>query len=264
MAEADSTHRRCAVEGCSGAHKARGYCRKHYKQWQRRGVRPSSQECRHCGKSYTPTSTQSMYCSKACGRAAWNKANPEKAQARGMPRYCRVRTSECKQCGTTFVARRRRELCSRACIRAWNADRARMRAEGSHQAEPRQCRECEATFTPKYGDKRRSFCSSRCLSRHYRRIRRSKERARLRAAQVEPVNPVAVFERDGWRCQICGKDTPRARRGTRYPNAPELDHRIPLSRGGEHSYANTQCACRRCNHAKGNASEVGQLPLLAA
>ena len=37
-----------------------------------------------------------------------------------------------------------------------------------------------------------------------------------------------------------------------------------VSQGGDHSYANTQCACRRCNHAEGNASEAGQLPLLAA
>jgi 5-methylcytosine-specific restriction endonuclease McrA len=71
-----------------------------------------------------------------------------------------------------------------------------------------------------------------------------------------------VFERDGWKCQICGKQTPRARRGYRYSNAPELDHRIPISKGGPHTYGNTQCACRACNLEKSNRSNVGQLPLL--
>ena len=61
------------------------------------------------------------------------------------------------------------------------------------------------------------------------------------------VEPLVVFDRDGWRCQICGKATPKERRGSHYPNAPELDHRIPLSRGGSHTYDNVQCSCRRCN-----------------
>ena len=74
---------------------------------------------------------------------------------------------------------------------------------------------------------------------------------------VETVDPLGVFERDGWRCQLCGARTPKERRGTYHDRAPELDHILPLSKGGEHSYANTQCACRRCNHGKG-AEPMGQ------
>src|SRR5690606_14803487 len=75
----------------------------------------------------------------------------------------------------------------------------------------------------------------------------------------EPVNVLLVFERDGWRCQICGKDTPQSRRGTNYSNAPELDHRIPISKGGPHTYDNVQCACRECNGRKSNRTEEGQI-----
>lgn len=74
----------------------------------------------------------------------------------------------------------------------------------------------------------------------------------------EYVNPFKVFERDGWRCQICGKPTPRSRRGTLHPNAPELDHIVPISKGGPHAYANTQCACRACNIEKGDRFALGQ------
>jgi 5-methylcytosine-specific restriction endonuclease McrA len=57
----------------------------------------------------------------------------------------------------------------------------------------------------------------------------------------------AVFARDAWTCQYCG-------------NAAEnVDHVIPKSRGGEHSWENVVAACRRCNSRKENRlpSEVG-------
>lgn len=116
----------------------------------------------------------------------------------------------------------------------------------------RSCRECSAVFTPAYGDKRKAFCSDTCGRRSVKRIRRSAERARLRRVKVENVNPITVFDRDRWRCMLCGVKTPRTLRGTYEPNAPELDHIVPLAAGGEHSYRNTQCACRSCNAAKGD------------
>ena len=77
---------------------------------------------------------------------------------------------------------------------------------------------------------------------------------------VERIDPIAVFERDGWRCHICGKMTLRDKRGTVHPLAPELDHVMPLSLGGQHVLGNVRCACARCNHMKG-AKPLGQ-PLL--
>ncbi|WP_425516052.1 HNH endonuclease [Rhizobium leucaenae] len=72
----------------------------------------------------------------------------------------------------------------------------------------------------------------------------------LRAAYVENVDPIKVFDRDKWKCQICGVKTPRKLRGTLDDKAPELDHIMPLALGGAHSYFNTQCACRKCNAHK--------------
>ena len=62
---------------------------------------------------------------------------------------------------------------------------------------------------------------------------------------------MVVLARDGWRCKLCGKRTPKRLRGTTHPDAPEIDHIIPLALGGAHSYANTQCSCRDCNGKKG-------------
>ena len=72
----------------------------------------------------------------------------------------------------------------------------------------------------------------------------------MRNAFVEQVEHSVVFESYNYICQMCGivcdKDAiwPAS-------NFPSLDHIIPLSKGGEHSYKNTQCLCLGCNQSKG-------------
>ena len=57
----------------------------------------------------------------------------------------------------------------------------------------------------------------------------------------------AVFARDEWICQYCGG------------HAENVDHVIPRSRGGMHTWENVVASCRRCNARKENRShdEVG-------
>lgn len=52
------------------------------------------------------------------------------------------------------------------------------------------------------------------------------------------LNRRAVFLRDGGRCQYCGR------------RAESIDHVVPRSRGGTHTWDNVVAACRRCNSAK--------------
>lgn len=52
------------------------------------------------------------------------------------------------------------------------------------------------------------------------------------------LNRRAVFLRDDHTCQYCGAE------------AESIDHVIPRSRGGEHSWENVVAACKRCNSAK--------------
>jgi 5-methylcytosine-specific restriction endonuclease McrA len=57
----------------------------------------------------------------------------------------------------------------------------------------------------------------------------------------------AVFARDQWTCQYCGRA------------AENVDHVIPRSLGGTHSWENVVASCRRCNAKKENRlhPEVG-------
>jgi 5-methylcytosine-specific restriction endonuclease McrA len=48
----------------------------------------------------------------------------------------------------------------------------------------------------------------------------------------------AVFVRDGGSCQYCGR------------RAESIDHVVPRSKGGPHTWENVVAACRRCNTAK--------------
>ena len=54
-----------------------------------------------------------------------------------------------------------------------------------------------------------------------------------------PVTRTAIFARDRYRCQYC--------EGA----AETLDHVVPRSRGGGHTWQNVVACCRRCNLRKG-------------
>lgn len=62
-----------------------------------------------------------------------------------------------------------------------------------------------------------------------------------RVWKVPPVNRREVLRRDHHRCQYCGT--------TKHLT---LDHVIPRSRGGKHSWDNVVTACEKCNSFKGS------------
>lgn len=83
-----------------------------------------------------------------------------------------------------------------------------------------------------------------------------KDRVRKRRAikadvEYETIKSAEVFERDGWVCQLCFEAVDET---LRWPHgkSKSLDHRIPLTKGGSHTYGNVQLAHLECNIAKGN------------
>lgn len=82
-------------------------------------------------------------------------------------------------------------------------------------------------------------------------LARSKSQTRvLPEAVVEDVDPLAIFTRDEWMCQLCGTEVDRT---LRYPDprSASLDHVAPLARGGAHLPDNCQLAHLSCNSRKG-------------
>jgi 5-methylcytosine-specific restriction endonuclease McrA len=78
---------------------------------------------------------------------------------------------------------------------------------------------------------------------------------------TENVDRDLVGERDGWRCGICRK---RVDWTLVYPDrmSPSLDHVVPLSEGGEHTYANTRIAHLICNNLRRHHGGNEQLALI--
>src|SRR5688572_6836012 len=68
---------------------------------------------------------------------------------------------------------------------------------------------------------------------------------------VEVVDPQVVFERDNGVCGIC-------RKAVEMTSNWEIDHIMPMSKGGAHSYANVQLSHRKCNRAKAAKVPKGQ------
>jgi 5-methylcytosine-specific restriction endonuclease McrA len=83
------------------------------------------------------------------------------------------------------------------------------------------------------------------------RARQARRRARKRNTECDPTaNHQTVAAMFGSTCYICGVLTePNAPPRSRYK--AELEHVIPLSKGGTHTFDNLRIACHRCNRRKG-------------
>ena len=82
---------------------------------------------------------------------------------------------------------------------------------------------------------------------HYFAEFEGRRRARIRGTQVERIDYALVLERAAGQCGIC-----------REPLALpiEIDHVVPLARGGTHTYDNLQAAHAGCNRRK--CAKVGR------
>ena len=64
---------------------------------------------------------------------------------------------------------------------------------------------------------------------------------RVERGKVSNKMRFAVYERDHYRCRKCGRKT----------NDLEVDHIIPIAKGGKSTFDNLQTLCHRCNYEKG-------------
>ena len=149
----------------------------------------------------------------------------------------------------------RKKFCSDLCIEFDNRIR--------RPAKIHILRRCPRCKEPKQFSG--TYCSKDCylqsdqgklITRRGRHLRR----ARMRNAYIEQVDPSVIAERDKYKCHICRK---RVNMNLEYTHkySATMDHLIPLSLGGDHTYANMRLAHRTCNSSKGNRAVNEQLLL---
>lgn len=110
-----------------------------------------------------------------------------------------------------------------------------------------------------------TYCSKDCYrqSDHGKLMQRQgrhRRRAKMQNAQVEEVDPLVVAKRDKYKCHICRKRVDM-NLDVRHRSSATMDHLIPISLGGDHTYANIRLAHRACNSSKGNRAINEQLLL---
>ena len=122
----------------------------------------------------------------------------------------------------------------------------------------RPCNTCDEPFDSfSFKGKTPTFCSKRCQNKadHERR------RARKRAAFIEVVSVKKLAKWQSWRCYLCKGIIDKDARSP-HPKSLSLDHLVPLSLGGEHSYRNCAAAHLGCNSRKQAKAMNEQLKLV--
>jgi len=246
--------------------------------------------CTHCGQRIEPrinktTGQPSKVVRRFCSsRCMWAERDARRGP-RHRPGKSPTRTVACHGCGITLERPAKRSEAGRYCSRKCNTDAmTRVAAEKSALGRIRDAwawrpsalvvaevdalrriakrtirqyrteRGCTHCGEPVVGVLNRPRRCGPCKAKAHRRqirIARAARKARIKGRRRDPIDPIAVFERDGWRCYLCGDETPRFLRGTHEPSAPELEHKVAIANGGTHTWDNVACACRACNQAKG-------------
>ena len=123
------------------------------------------------------------------------------------------------------------------------------------------CKECGSAYHNTLYWRNTSACSDACLSnrkkKHIKKARRNKKkkfgnhkkRAQHYGVEYERVNRLKVYNRDNWTCVSCGIKVETTKEYA--PHQASIDHIIPMSKGGSHTYNNLQTMCVTCNSLKG-------------
>ena len=252
-----------------------------------------TRECKFCKNIFQPKRVDSFFCSESCRSKNYRFERFKYVQQHQIKcavlhcesfayktNMCNAHYSKtmykpkkeflinCIFCKKEFYTKRTNtKFCSTNCAQTFRA-----RLNG---VEPKKliatcvCKQCNVEYKPKKGD-RTTFCSRECSLKYmtvhgktkFYKISldnaKQRRKKRIKNNGYETINKIKVFDRDNWRCHICGCKTPKEKKGTYEMNAPELDHIVPLAAGGSHTYANVSCACKRCNIKKSSRS-FGQL-----
>lgn len=216
----------CSIDGCEKKAKSRGWCAAHYFRWSQFGdplhrkageVVDGKRICPNCGQD------------KPRDADHWhrNAAKPD-----GLAAKCKACIASDAQ---PYVPKAKDLRQCDLCLRMFLADKRRSR----------YCEDCSDQADRLWRERNRDALW----------VIAARRRARERAAHVEDVDRVVVFERDGWTCGICG-DAIDAALPFPDPGCATVDHIVPLAKGGEHSYANCQAAHFGCNSGKKDREEV--------
>lgn len=234
-----------------------------------RSVEKTTHVCANCGKQYRAKRYDRVsFCGRACAAEYKRKQGEEgerkRAEQKSAERAAKRRT--CLRCGCEFKPKASEQYCSDECRKARNSAKGREQyAQRRGSLAQAVCKCCGVTFEPQRGNGA-MFCSRRCAKRYGNREKSRTFNGRGRAAlrehygdewrkHYERINQAKVHERDGYVCGICGGAIDRYEKSP-VPTSPSVDHIVPLSKGGDHTYSNVRSAHFWCNSKRGAGRQV--------
>lgn len=273
--------RPCSESDCGKPAKARGLCRTHYGALQRQGklhtaplrslaptvTRP--RPCRGCGADIAELSRGRRYCSDECKPRCAGPDCDRMVTGRGVcsnhlkqknagiiplrpidTRDIRMPNQPCNWCGDPVGPNSTASYCSVVC-----RSLASRHTEAATAGNCAQCGDAIDYLAPANGTSGRLTPLSKRLC----------DKCRHRKKSLY-MSTDALRRRDGDNCHLCGLLVP-AEALKPHPLAAEVDHVLPISRGGTHDPENLALAHKTCNIAKGgrpatwrrDPAEVGQI-----
>lgn len=169
---------------------------------------------------------------------------------------------QCKKCGTVLIRNTSSlnnnivcELCQKRQKQNTEKQKAVLKLCYTLYAlkeieTPKHCIKCGKVFYSQSPSAK--YCSKACKANRKRNGSIRKRCRKYKSIYDPNVTTRAVLMRDGYKCQICGKqcDPNDKSWGSFGPDYPTVDHIIPLAKGGTHTWDNVQCACAICNSTK--------------
>lgn len=216
----------CQVAQCAERPIARGFCSPHYQRWSNHGD-PLGGASGPSIRKVVDFEDGSRLCTRCGLRVPLEGFDRDANASLG-------RRSQCKSCRGKHVADWYQQ----------NLDRQRSRATARRARDGEAIRRSDRDRYERDKPKRLAIASV------------AADRRRARLAQVDfdkTVTRPALRRRYGDHCHYCGVEMIFAvfKRGTVRPdNLATLEHIVPISSGGAHSWTNVVLACWRCNISK--------------
>ncbi len=220
--------------------------------------------CIHCGIVYV----NKRFCGegeKFCSRFCYDEYRKEQTKNKEVV----VKKSICKVCNKDFEMTKEynRNICSDKCRkeneRKLSYDAWLRSKEKNTKTMQSVCKECGKTFIYEVQAREREikFCSKECRKRACGRIAKHRRRLVMQEVKSEHISIAYLMKKYHKECQICGCKVHRSNGKDWSPDIATIDHIIPVTRGGTHTYDNVQLLCAMCNTRKSNNMDGIQLSL---
>lgn len=211
-----------------------------------------SKHCGYCGVEMVGQAPQAKYCSDRCHwdnhHAEQKRRRHEQRRASGLPLPGDVVPCANPQCVNTATYYRQRAFCSRKCQIYFRENKHWLGEGPSTRIFFTTCVHCGKCLSTTSRNKRKS-CQS--CTEQKDRARWHKKNHTRRAAGIMVVTVDDLRQRDGGRCNICGRRIDFNLSG-RAKWGPTIDHLLPVSLGGTNDADNLALAHRVCNTSRNN------------